>query len=41
VHGLLDARCALSRHAHYEDADMLLDVWTREARSVAEHEGLA
>lgn len=41
VHALLDTRCGLSRLGHYEDADMLLDVWTREPRSVAEHEGLA
>lgn len=41
AHALLDARCGLTRLGHYEDADMLLDVWTREPRSVAEHEGLA
>ncbi|RFU47689.1 SAM-dependent methyltransferase [Paraburkholderia sp. DHOC27] len=41
VHALLDARCGLTRLARYEDADMLLDVWTRDARSVAENEGLA
>jgi SAM-dependent methyltransferase len=41
VHGWLDAHCGLTRLAHYEDADLLLDVWTREPRSVAQHEGLA
>lgn len=41
VHALIDARCGLTRLAHYEDADVLLDVWTREPRSVAQCEGLA
>jgi SAM-dependent methyltransferase len=41
VHACLDARCALTRLAHYEDADLLLDVWTREPCSVAQREGLA
>lgn len=41
VHALLDTHCGLTRLARYEDADVLLDVWTRDTRSVAEHEGLA
>jgi hypothetical protein len=41
VHALLDARCGLTRLARHEDADMLLDVWSRDPRSVAEQEGLA
>lgn len=31
----------LERASHYEDADMLLDVWSRCTRSVAQQEGLA
>ncbi|SIO10026.1 class I SAM-dependent methyltransferase [Paraburkholderia phenazinium] len=41
VHALFDARCGLTRLARHEDADMLLDVWSRDPRSVAEQEGLA
>jgi SAM-dependent methyltransferase len=41
VHALLDTNCGLTRLARYEDADVLLDVWTRDTRSVAELEGLA
>lgn len=41
VHATFDARCGLTRLVHYEDPDMLLDVWSRETRSVAELEGLA
>lgn len=41
VHALLDTECGLTRLARYEDADVLLDVWTRDSRSVAQHEGLA
>jgi SAM-dependent methyltransferase len=41
VHALLHTNCGLTRLARYEDADVLLDVWTRDTRSVAELEGLA
>jgi SAM-dependent methyltransferase len=41
VHALLDARCGLTRLVRHEDPDVLLDVWSHDARSVAEQEGLA
>jgi SAM-dependent methyltransferase len=41
VHALLDARCGLTRLVRHEDPDVLLDVWSHDPRSVAEHEGLA
>jgi SAM-dependent methyltransferase len=41
VHAVLDTRCGLARLAHHEDADVLLDVWSADPRSVAQHEGLA
>jgi SAM-dependent methyltransferase len=41
VHALFDTRCALTQIVRYEDPDMLLDVWSRDPRSVAEREGLA
>ena len=41
VHALLDARCGLARLARHEDADVLLDVWSHDPRSVAQQEGLA
>lgn len=40
VHALFDARCGLTRLSHHEEADLLIDVWSRDARSVAEREGL-
>lgn len=40
VHTLFDARCGLTHIARHEDSDMLLDVWSRDPRSVAEQEGL-
>jgi SAM-dependent methyltransferase len=40
AHALFDARCGLSRLAHHDDADLLIDVWSRDARSVAQREGL-
>ncbi|OLL30828.1 SAM-dependent methyltransferase [Burkholderia sp. SRS-W-2-2016] len=40
AHALFDARCNLSRLAHHAEADLLIDVWSRDARSVAQREGL-
>jgi hypothetical protein len=40
AHALFDARCALARLAHHDEADLLIDVWSRDARSVAQREGL-
>jgi hypothetical protein len=37
---LFDARCGLSRLAHHDEADLLIDVWSYDARSVAQREGL-
>ena len=41
VHRTLHADSGLHASAHYEDADLLLDVWTSDPRSVAQREGLA
>ncbi|AKZ63448.1 hypothetical protein F506_12880 [Herbaspirillum hiltneri N3] len=38
VHAGFDKLKGLHRCAHYEDADFLLDVWSRESRSVAQLE---
>ncbi|MFJ9531426.1 methyltransferase domain-containing protein [Herbaspirillum sp. NPDC101396] len=40
VHALFDALDGLHRCGHYEDADFLLDAWSREPRSVATLEEL-
>ncbi|MFM0236127.1 class I SAM-dependent methyltransferase [Paraburkholderia sediminicola] len=40
AHALFDARCGLLRLAHHDEADLLIDVWSRDARSVAQREGL-
>jgi SAM-dependent methyltransferase len=40
AHNLFDARCGLTRLAHHDDADLLIDVWSRDERSVAQCEGL-
>ena len=40
VHALFDQLDGLHRCAHYEDADFLLDAWSREPRSVATLEEL-
>ncbi|MFM0071501.1 class I SAM-dependent methyltransferase [Paraburkholderia sediminicola] len=40
AHALFEARCGLSHLAHHDEADLLIDVWSRDARSVAQHEGL-
>jgi SAM-dependent methyltransferase len=41
IHALLDERCGFTRIAHHDEPDLLLDVWSRDARSVAQHEGIA
>ncbi len=41
VHDELQQRTGLWPASHYEDDDFLLDVWTTDARSVAQREGLA
>lgn len=40
AHAVLDANCGLARLAHHEEADLLIDVWSRDPRSVAQREGL-
>ncbi|MEC5405450.1 SAM-dependent methyltransferase [Paraburkholderia sp. MPAMCS5] len=40
VHALFDARCGTTRLSHHEEADFVIDVWSRDARSVAQREGL-
>lgn len=39
AHALFDARCGLARLAHHDEADLLIDVWSRDPRSVAQCEG--
>lgn len=39
VHAALAARLALPRLVRHAEPDLLLDVWCRDGRSVAEHEG--
>jgi SAM-dependent methyltransferase len=41
VHARFETRCGLTQLVRYEDPDLLLDVWSRDPRSVAEREGLA
>ncbi len=41
VHAELHQHSGLWPASHYEDDDFLLDVWTADARSVAQREGLA
>ena len=41
VHAQLQQGSGLWPASHYEDDDFLLDVWTSDARSVAQREGLA
>jgi SAM-dependent methyltransferase len=41
VHAELQRRTGLWPAGHYEDDDFLLDVWSTDARSVAQREGLA
>ncbi len=40
VHAVFDRLEALHRQAHYEDADVMLDLWSREPRSLADLEAL-
>jgi LmbE family N-acetylglucosaminyl deacetylase/SAM-dependent methyltransferase len=40
VHRTLDRALGLTRVSTYRDADVALDVWTLDGRSVAQHEGL-
>lgn len=40
AHAVFEARCGLSHLAHHDEADLLIDVWSRDARSVAQREGL-
>jgi len=40
VHAAFAARRRLHRLSHYEDADLLLDVWSNRAQTVAQAEGL-
>jgi SAM-dependent methyltransferase len=40
AHALFDTRCGLARLAHHDEADLLIDIWSRDARSVAQREGL-
>jgi cyclopropane fatty-acyl-phospholipid synthase-like methyltransferase len=41
IHARLDERCGFTRVAHHDEPDLLLDVWSRDARSVAQREGIA
>jgi len=40
VHALLQQRRGMPNVARYHDGDVLLDLWSRDHRSVATHEGL-
>ena len=40
VHGIFDRAPGLCHSARYEDADFLLDLWSREIQSVAQREAL-
>lgn len=40
VHALLDQHLGMTRLIRHEEADLLLEYWSRDARSVAEKEGL-
>ena len=41
VHACFASRCGVLRIAHHVETDVLIDVWTRDGRSVAQGEGLA
>ncbi|HVE09645.1 MAG TPA: SAM-dependent methyltransferase [Paraburkholderia sp.] len=41
AHAAFDRCTSLVKLVHHEERDLLLDVWSKDARSVAEHEGLA
>jgi len=40
VHRLLDQHLGLTRVLRHEEADFILEIWARDPRSVAQHEGL-
>ncbi|MGZ9706513.1 SAM-dependent methyltransferase [Pseudomonas sp. GNP013] len=40
VHALLDQRLAMPRVLMHHEADLILDLWSRDGTSVATHEGL-
>lgn len=41
LHAHFSAHCGLTRIVHHDEADLLLDVWTRDGCSVAQLEGIA
>ena len=41
VHAAFDALPGMTRLVRHDERDMLLDVWSKDGRSVAQHEGLA
>ncbi|GAB2916876.1 SAM-dependent methyltransferase [Paraburkholderia jirisanensis] len=41
AHAAFDRCTSLVKLVHHEERDLLLDVWSKDGRSVAEHEGLA
>lgn len=41
IHAHFSAHCGLTRIVHHDEADLLLDVWSRDGRSVAQSEGIA
>ncbi|MGI4847676.1 MAG: class I SAM-dependent methyltransferase, partial [Janthinobacterium lividum] len=41
IHGWFDQHPALTRLSHHEEADFLLDVWSKSPASVAQQEGFA
>ncbi|MFC0399376.1 SAM-dependent methyltransferase [Paraburkholderia rhizosphaerae] len=41
AHAALDACTELTKLVHHEEPDLLLDVWSKDGRSVAQREGLA
>ncbi|MCC8400595.1 nodulation S family protein [Paraburkholderia sp. MMS20-SJTN17] len=41
VHACFASRCGVLHVAHHREADVLIDVWTRDGRSVAQGEWLA
>jgi SAM-dependent methyltransferase len=41
AHAMFDASTALHRLARHDEADFLLDVWSRDPQSVAQREGVA
>jgi hypothetical protein len=40
VHGMLESILGLTKQAHVADADLIIDVWTTSARTVAEMDGI-